>query len=176
MEHGTELARTPLSVSESGADPAPLRTASKFKIRPAASQLPLRRRLEQSHPERVCLPCCPVVTQVPHPGTPGFLVLLRAAAAGYVHTTVAGASADDIAELRWLLIANDDDLEAYRPWGPVETEDAPPSNLLEPALAILTLRRPAPPGRARRARWSPSRIASDAPAISGSSYAGAPCI
>jgi hypothetical protein len=93
-------------------------------------------------PERVCLPRCPVVAQVPHPGTPGFLALLRAAAAGYVHTTVAGASADDIAELRWLLTANDDDLEAYRPWGPVETEDAPPSNLLEPALASLTLRRP----------------------------------
>jgi hypothetical protein len=67
-------------------------------------------------PQRVCPARCPAVAQVPCPGAPGFLAKLRASAAGYVHSTIASASADDIAELCCLLIANDDDLEAYRPW------------------------------------------------------------
>ena len=93
-------------------------------------------------PEREHAARCPAVAAVPQPGAPGFLVALRAAARGYVYTAVAGASADDIAELREILAASDDDLEAYRPWGLVDTEDPPAAALLEPALASLTLRRP----------------------------------
>ena len=93
-------------------------------------------------PEREHAARCPAVAAAPRPGAPGFLVALRAAARGYVYTAVAGASADDIAELRELRAASDDDLESYRPWGLVDTDDPPAAALLELALASLTLRRP----------------------------------
>jgi len=93
-------------------------------------------------PQRAYPARCPAVAAVPRSGAPGFLASLRAAAAGYVHTVVAGASAEEIAELCSLLVMGDDDLEAYRPYGLVDTEDASASELLGPALANLTLRRP----------------------------------
>ena len=93
-------------------------------------------------PQRVSPARCPEVATVPCPGAPGFLASLRVAAAGYVHTVVAGASAEEISELCSLLVMGDDDLEAYRPCGLVDTEDEPASELLGPALASLTLRRP----------------------------------
>lgn len=93
-------------------------------------------------PERVCPARCPAVDEVPAPGERGFLASLRAAAAGYVHTAVAGAAAEEIAELCALVVASDEELETYRPWGLVDAEDAPAAALLEAALASLTLRRP----------------------------------
>lgn len=92
--------------------------------------------------ERVCSVRCFVVAEVPCRGTPGFLASLRAAAAHYVHTIVAGTSADDISELRSLLTTIDDGLEAYPLCGLVDAEDAPASEFLEPALANMTLRSP----------------------------------
>lgn len=93
-------------------------------------------------PRRAYPARCPAIAAVPCPGAPGFLAALRAAAAGYAHTVVVGASLDEIDELCALLAMGDDDLEAYRPCGLVDTEDAPASELLGPALANLTLRRP----------------------------------
>jgi len=93
-------------------------------------------------PRRAYPARCPNVAAVPCPGAPAFLAALRAVAAGYAHTAIAGASAEEIDELCALLIMGEDDLEAYRPCGLVDTEDAPASELLGPALAILTLRRP----------------------------------
>jgi hypothetical protein len=93
-------------------------------------------------PVRVCPARCPAVAEAPAPGERGFLAAFRAAAAGYVHTAIAGASEDEIAELCALAVASDAELETYRPWGLVDAEDAPAAALLEPALASLTLRRP----------------------------------
>ena len=93
-------------------------------------------------PEREHAARCPAVAAAPHPGAPGFLASMSAAARGYVYTAIAGASAEEIAELREILAASDDGLETYRPWGLVDTEDPPAAALLEPALASLTLRRP----------------------------------
>lgn len=78
---------------------------------------------------------CPAVAEVPNPPTafmwePGehgptpdpyevsrFLPKLRTAAAGYVHTAIAGASYDHLRTLHRIMHASDDRLEAYRPWG-----------------------------------------------------------
>jgi hypothetical protein len=101
---------------------------------------------------------CPAVAEVPHPPRgfafePGevapdlaeaatFLGRLRAAAAGYAHTAVAGASAADLDELRAIVRAHDDALEDYRPWGVDFAEgQVPPSVMLADARAMLTCRR-----------------------------------
>ncbi len=63
-----------------------------------------------------------------------------------MYTAVAGASAEEIVELCSLLVTSGDGLEAYRPWGFVDTEDAPAAELIGPAIASLTLRRPTSAG------------------------------
>ena len=102
---------------------------------------------------------CPMVAAVPLPprgfeselDEPGemtpapaevatFLAKLRAAAAGYVHTAIAGASDSDISELREIVRADDDTLEDYRPWGIDFAAETPSSELLEDARSMLTCR------------------------------------
>ena len=80
----------------------------------------------------------------PDPAAAAFLAGLRAAAAGYVHTALACASPADVLELREIACAEDDALEDYRPWGVDLAEDAPASEALERARAMLTCRRLSP--------------------------------
>ena len=90
---------------------------------------------------------CPAVAiamEAP-PGDLHFVDELRAAAPGYVRTAIAGASDDEIDELRALVAADDEHLEAYRPYAAVpgaRTWRGYAADPLESALAHLTRRRP----------------------------------
>lgn len=69
-----------------------------------------------------------------------FLAKLRAAAASYIRTAIAGASETDLIELRLILHATDAALEEYRPWGPSFAEGSPAHASLEAARSTLTRR------------------------------------
>ena len=117
--------------------------------------------VSDSHPDpfEVRAPRCPAVAEIPYPprgfafepGEPDgmvldrgevatFLAKLRAAAAGYLHTVIAGASPADILELREIVRADDDTLEDYRPWGVDFAAEEPASESLENARSMLTCR------------------------------------
>lgn len=70
-----------------------------------------------------------------------FLTKLRAAAPGYVHTAVAGASADDLRDLREITVADARALEEFRPWG-VDIGADSPAEALEDARSMLIYRQP----------------------------------
>jgi len=77
----------------------------------------------------------------PHPGEREFIGGLRTAAAGYVRTAIAGASAAEIDELRDLMGEDDPGyLDGYRPWGQILTEDVPAAEMLDRARHTLTQR------------------------------------
>jgi hypothetical protein len=86
-------------------------------------------------------PRCPVVDAAGCPGDPGWLEGMRAAVGGYVRTTIAGATEDDLEALRHLAAATDDEIEDYRPFASTFGEDAPRPELLVDAMADLTRRR-----------------------------------
>jgi hypothetical protein len=100
---------------------------------------------------------CPALDEVPDPpvafeylpGDPNeptpepdevaaFLDKLRTAAPSYVYTAIAGASAAHLRALQQIMRANDDELEAYRPFGLDLRELA--SMWLQDAHSILTRR------------------------------------
>jgi len=106
---------------------------------------------------------CPAVAEVPAPpiafaflpGDPAeldeltpdpdevapFLAKLRTAAAGYVHTAIAGASADHLDALDQILRADDEELDAYHPWGDGCGSWWPSLMSLESSRSLLTRRR-----------------------------------
>jgi hypothetical protein len=90
-------------------------------------------------------PRCPAVAICPYPGDRGFLDGLRRAVDGYMRTVITGSSASKIEELCKLLDVRDAALEECRPFnGPfgADSYDSHASELLEPSLSRLTLRRP----------------------------------
>jgi len=70
-----------------------------------------------------------------------FLTKLRAAAPGYVRTAIAGASDDDLRDLREITVADARALEEFRPWGVDLVADAP-GEALEDARSMLIYRQP----------------------------------
>ena len=70
-----------------------------------------------------------------------WLAKLPDAAASYVHHAVAGASADDVAELRELVQAGDDTLDAIYAPEPFALADHDPHEAMYEAMSTLTRRR-----------------------------------
>jgi len=85
---------------------------------------------------------CPAMAEVPCPGKHGFVDALRSAAPDYMRTVIAGATPAKIRELRELVNASDEDLEAYRPFAYPYGKDVAATESLETAISTLTRRRP----------------------------------
>ena len=69
-----------------------------------------------------------------------FIAKLRAAAPGYIYTAIAGASEEDLRDLREIIAADGRALEEFRPWGVDLSADAPAAEVLEDARSMLTYR------------------------------------
>lgn len=69
-----------------------------------------------------------------------FLAALHTAAAGYVYTAIAGASADDLRALDQIMRAGDAGLDAYHPWGDEFGSWWPSWLSLESSRSLLTRR------------------------------------
>jgi hypothetical protein len=103
--------------------------------------------------------CPPILvegSELPEDGGPidEWLAALPDAAASYVHHAIAGASADDVAELRELIQADDDALDALYAPEPVALADHDPAEAMYEVMSTLT-----PAAQQRRGQRRPRELA-----------------